>query len=171
MPNVQGMTDAWVCPRRGSTDRCWWLPNTRGRGQEPVTTSIVFWSERMFYHWPCSERATSAIGSAAVGSTENGSQVDRCRWKGGLPRSGSGGAETPISWISCVRCRAWTAAVDSQCCMDFDHRDPSTKRKQVTAMIASHGWTSIMAEVDKCDIVCANCHRLRTFNRRSSSAA
>jgi hypothetical protein len=57
-----------------------------------------------------------------------------------------------------------------QCCMDFDHRDPSTKRKQVTAMIASHGWTSIMAEVDKCDIVCANCHRLRTFNRRSSAA-
>jgi hypothetical protein len=54
--------------------------------------------------------------------------------------------------------------------MDFDHRDPALKVKRVPAMIASHGIEGILAEVAKCDIVCANCHRLRTFKRRSRPA-
>jgi hypothetical protein len=58
-----------------------------------------------------------------------------------------------------------------QCCMDFDHRDPDQKVKRVPAMIASHGIGKILAEVAKCDIVCANCHRLRTFYRRAKQAA
>jgi hypothetical protein len=50
--------------------------------------------------------------------------------------------------------------------MDFDHRDPDTKRYTVTRMIGRAGTETILAEVAKCDIVCANCHRLRTFDRR-----
>jgi hypothetical protein len=54
--------------------------------------------------------------------------------------------------------------------MDFDHRDPATKTRSVTRMI--HGSIDrMMAEVAKCDIVCANCHRLRTFERRTKQAA
>jgi hypothetical protein len=52
--------------------------------------------------------------------------------------------------------------------MDFDHRDASTKKQQVTRMIGRAGLATILAEVAKCDIVCANCHRLRTYNRRES---
>lgn len=50
-------------------------------------------------------------------------------------------------------------------CMDFDHRDPSTKRKSVAWMIA-HGMNAVLAEIEKCDLVCANCHRLRTHRSR-----
>jgi hypothetical protein len=46
--------------------------------------------------------------------------------------------------------------------MDFDHRDPSQKRARVTAMIGRAGTARILAEAAKCDIVCANCHRVRT---------
>ena len=53
------------------------------------------------------------------------------------------------------------------CAMDFDHRDGSSKAVGVTRLIGRAGTTRILAEVAKCDIVCANCHRDRTHRRRS----
>lgn len=52
-------------------------------------------------------------------------------------------------------------------CMDFDHREGEEKLSAVSAMIASnrYGWARIEAEIAKCDVVCANCHRLRTKAR------
>ena len=49
--------------------------------------------------------------------------------------------------------------------MDFDHRDPATKRHGVTRMVGRATTETILGEVAKCDIVCANCHRLRTWRR------
>ena len=50
--------------------------------------------------------------------------------------------------------------------MEFDHRDPSTKRHNV-----AESWcrsvARIMEEAAKCDIVCRNCHRKRTFLARA----
>lgn len=51
------------------------------------------------------------------------------------------------------------------CAMDFDHRDPTTKLNTVTRMVGRAHTEAILAEVAKCDIVCANCHRLRTWRR------
>jgi hypothetical protein len=51
------------------------------------------------------------------------------------------------------------------CAMDFDHRDPSTKVQAVSRLI-TRSYATLMAEVAKCDIVCANCHHLRTDARR-----
>lgn len=48
-------------------------------------------------------------------------------------------------------------------CMDFDHRDPATKTRAVAAMIgAGQKQATIEAEIAKCDLICANCHRIRT---------
>jgi hypothetical protein len=46
--------------------------------------------------------------------------------------------------------------------MDLDHRD-GTKILNVGAM-TGHSPDKVQAEIDKCDVVCSNCHRLRTFN-------
>jgi len=54
------------------------------------------------------------------------------------------------------------------CVMDFDHRDGASKRYTVSRMIGRAGSARILAEVAKCDIVCANCHRDRTFRRRET---
>lgn len=49
-------------------------------------------------------------------------------------------------------------------CMDFDHRDRKTKRMSVGLMISQRSSKdAILEEVAKCDLVCANCHRIRTF--------
>lgn len=46
--------------------------------------------------------------------------------------------------------------------MDFDHRDRNTKKFNVGRMI-HEGWNRIKIEIEKCDVVCANCHRIRTY--------
>ena len=48
--------------------------------------------------------------------------------------------------------------------MDFDHRNRSTKRFNVGRMI-HESWERIKIEVEKCDLVCANCHRIRTYKQ------
>ena len=53
--------------------------------------------------------------------------------------------------------------------MEFDHRDPATKTQEVTRMVGRANLQRIMSEVAKCDVVCANCHRMRTFRRRESA--
>lgn len=51
------------------------------------------------------------------------------------------------------------------CAMDYDHRDPSTKLFHVS-QTANHSMQEIVEEISKCDVVCANCHRIRTFKNK-----
>jgi hypothetical protein len=57
------------------------------------------------------------------------------------------------------------------CATDFDHRDGTSKGAAVTRMIGRASLERILAEAAKCAIVCANCHRLRTFERRTKRTA
>lgn len=52
------------------------------------------------------------------------------------------------------------------CVMDFDHVR-GEKVEHVSVMI-SRGYSleAIQAEIAKCELVCSNCHRMRTFRRR-----
>lgn len=49
-------------------------------------------------------------------------------------------------------------------CMDFDH--VSGEKLFDLAAGASHSWDSVRLEIDKCDLVCACCHRIRTQQRK-----
>lgn len=49
-------------------------------------------------------------------------------------------------------------------CMEFDHR-PGEKKKGIVSALGNRAWSVIAAEIAKCDLVCANCHRLRTVTR------
>ena len=64
--------------------------------------------------------------------------------------------------VPCADCRGRFPP----CAMEFDHRDPASKVVAVSRMIGHASVARILAEVDKCDIVCSNCHRRRTFERR-----
>lgn len=48
--------------------------------------------------------------------------------------------------------------------MDFDHRDSSVKFMTISLMAKTHHFSkeNLLKEVAKCDLVCSNCHRIRT---------
>jgi len=53
--------------------------------------------------------------------------------------------------------------------MDYDHRDPSTKSDEISTMVKTYvPWPKVLAEIAKCDLVCACCHRLRTYHGNNS---
>lgn len=53
------------------------------------------------------------------------------------------------------------------CVMDFDHIR-GEKKYNVGMMVAhGHAWESILEEINKCELVCSNCHRIRSFILRS----
>ena len=49
--------------------------------------------------------------------------------------------------------------------LDFDHVDPSTKVSNIGEMLNNPKtmFHEIVAEMDKCVLRCANCHRIKTF--------
>lgn len=48
--------------------------------------------------------------------------------------------------------------------LDFDHINPDDKFKPVSRMLAGHySWNSVLKEVKKCEIRCANCHRRKSY--------
>lgn len=52
--------------------------------------------------------------------------------------------------------------------MDFDHIKSASKRgRRSFADFVNRGWSweRLLTEISKCDIVCSNCHRIRTQKR------
>jgi helix-turn-helix protein len=49
-------------------------------------------------------------------------------------------------------------------CMDFDHVS-GDKIGQVAHLVTCRGFQVALDEIEKCEVVCANCHRTRTKNR------
>jgi len=50
--------------------------------------------------------------------------------------------------------------------MDFDHRPGETKVFNISRfMRENRSLEQVQEEIAKCDLVCANCHRIRTFTR------
>src|SRR5690606_15981307 len=55
--------------------------------------------------------------------------------------------------------------------LDFDHLDPKTKVAGVATLLAHGTLDELMAEVRKCVLRCANCHRVRTYPHAHISTA
>lgn len=74
---------------------------------------------------------------------------------------------------------------DHPAALHFDHRDPATKYR--TAMgravhpadmikagrdgMPRYSWATILGELSKCDVRCANCHAERTTRQRENAEA
>lgn len=49
--------------------------------------------------------------------------------------------------------------------MDFDHIGDDKERIVSKLVVEGYGIERIQREIDKCELVCSNCHRERTFTR------
>ncbi|MGH2731035.1 MAG: hypothetical protein ACRDJI_10575 [Actinomycetota bacterium] len=47
--------------------------------------------------------------------------------------------------------------------LQFDHLED--KEFEISKGIRDRNWASVLAEIEKCEVVCANCHRRRTAKR------
>lgn len=56
--------------------------------------------------------------------------------------------------LSCVVCNE-----DESACLDFHHKDPSKKDRDINQLLGRYGWEKILKEIEKCVCVCSNCHR------------
>ena len=48
--------------------------------------------------------------------------------------------------------------------MEFDHIEKE-KIAAVSWLVNNKSWDTVLKEIEKCELVCANCHRYRTWNR------
>ena len=55
-----------------------------------------------------------------------------------------------------------------QCQLDFDHVK-GEKKFNISKIPDIHSKKALLEEIAKCEVVCASCHRLRTFQRSSNS--
>jgi hypothetical protein len=53
--------------------------------------------------------------------------------------------------------------------MDFDHRDPALKLFNISEYGVKCALAVLIAEIAKCDVVCANCHRQRTHEAHTGA--
>ena len=63
----------------------------------------------------------------------------------------------------CADCRGHFPAA----AMDFDHIKSRGKKHKIISKMVSDGYglSRILAEIEKCDLVCATCHRVRELKR------
>lgn len=53
--------------------------------------------------------------------------------------------------------------------LEFDHRPEFHKIDVVYRVLRTYGAEAAWKEVAKCDVVCANCHKIRTYMREQES--
>lgn len=53
--------------------------------------------------------------------------------------------------------------------LQFDHVDPRLKYEDISRMLRRRvPWEKVLAEIEKCEVRCGNCHRRRTAQQRRS---
>ena len=53
--------------------------------------------------------------------------------------------------------------------MHWDHLPGMDKVSEISSMLGHFSREAILAELKKCELVCANCHVMRTVNRATRS--
>ena len=70
------------------------------------------------------------------------------------------------SSIGCENC-----GIKDKRCLQLHHRDSSTKKKSVATLIGKgYIFKTVKAEIEKCEVMCANCHSIHHYDERRSGS-
>ena len=48
--------------------------------------------------------------------------------------------------------------------LDFDHINPAEKEFNISKRLQQYCWEKLKKEIDKCRVMCANCHRIHSYD-------
>lgn len=99
------------------------------------------------------------------GSNEKDNHIKRQRTKRSLLRRAIEEAKTDKNCMDC-------GVPYPPFILDFDHRPEEVKSFTISGNLnnLNYSMEQLKAEMLKCDIVCSNCHRFRTWSRKSKFA-
>jgi hypothetical protein len=61
--------------------------------------------------------------------------------------------------LCCSKC-----GINDHRVLEFHHKDPVTKEATVASLIKDRSFKSVLKEIEKCVVLCANCHRIEHSN-------
>ena len=64
--------------------------------------------------------------------------------------------------LKCTKCEQNHPAA-----LDFHHTDPSEKENLVSKLVSNGCFAAAMEEMQKCIVLCANCHRIHHYEENS----
>jgi hypothetical protein len=70
-------------------------------------------------------------------------------------------------WELLIKSKCMDCGISDPRVLEFDHRPEEEKQFDISRSVAgsTRSWKSIEEEINKCDIVCSNCHKIRTMTR------
>jgi len=68
--------------------------------------------------------------------------------------------------LGCVRC----GYKEHPTALQFNHINPAEKSFEISTSY-NMNWDNLQKEIDKCEVLCANCHSIHSFNEGHSKLA
>jgi heterodisulfide reductase subunit B len=68
--------------------------------------------------------------------------------------------------LSCTQCGFSHSAA-----LDFHHTDPDKKENIISKLVSEGRFSAAMEELQKCIVLCANCHRVHHYKEKKNPAS
>ncbi len=90
-----------------------------------------------------------------ISKRQRGKRLERYKWLWDLKCG-----------LTCIVC-----GENHPACLDFHHVDASKKRDVISKIITRASMEKVMEEIEKCEVLCSNCHRKHHSKRDFTSTA
>jgi len=133
---------------------------------DPISYSDALWTLAIYGHTRCNVcNRNKLICRFADHGNQLAATCNYCRTKRGNDQGRIQANRALVDKARDVPCKDCGQRFPLVC-MDFDHLPGHGKSFNVGAGKACYSTKAVAAEIKKCEVVCANCHRIRTHLER-----